>query len=90
MTQHPGGAPAATRSAGQAFAALFRLLKVARPERPIHPHGLGLSGELTRTGNPAAPSGIDWLDEAGWMPWKPASPARWAFPRHCPTSWGSR
>ncbi|MFC9772356.1 MULTISPECIES: SRPBCC domain-containing protein [unclassified Pseudarthrobacter] len=65
MTQHPGGAPAATRSAGQAFAALFRLLKVARPERPIHPHGLGLSGELTRTGSPAAPSGIDWLDNAG-------------------------
>lgn len=65
MTQHLSDAPAATGAAGHAFASLFRLLKLARPDRPIHPHGLGLTGELTRTGSPAAPSGIDWLDSAG-------------------------
>ena len=65
MTQHLSDAPAATGAAGQAFASLFRLLKLARPDRPIHPHGLGLTGELTRTGSPAAPSGIDWLDSGG-------------------------
>lgn len=56
---------AVTGSAGQAFAALFRLLKLVRPDRPIHPQGLGLAGELARTGNPAGPSGIDWLDSPG-------------------------
>lgn len=65
MTQQLRVGSAVTGSAGQAFAALFRLLKLARPDRPIHPHGLGLAGELTRTGNPAAPSGIDWLDSPG-------------------------
>lgn len=65
MTQQPSLTSAVTGSAGQAFAALFRLLKLARPDRPIHPEGLGLAGTLTRTGNPAGPSGIDWLDSAG-------------------------
>ncbi|WP_457945869.1 SRPBCC family protein [Pseudarthrobacter sp. alpha12b] len=65
MTQQLRVVPTVTGSAGQAFAALFRLLKLARPDRPIHPQGLGLAGELTRTGNPAGPSGIDWLDSPG-------------------------
>jgi hypothetical protein len=65
MTQQLRVVSAVTEGAGQAFAALFRLLKVARPDRPIHPQGLGLAGELTRTGNPAGPSGIDWLDSPG-------------------------
>ncbi|MDQ0663327.1 hypothetical protein QFZ35_001825 [Arthrobacter ulcerisalmonis] len=65
MTQQLRVDSAVTGSAGQAFAALFRLLKLARPDRPIHPQGLGLAGELSRTGNPAEPSGIDWLDSPG-------------------------
>ncbi len=56
---------AVTEAAGQSFAGLFRLLKVVRPGRPIHPKGLGLTGELTRTGNPIEPSGLDWLDSPG-------------------------
>ena len=59
MTQQPRVLSTVTGSAGQAFAALFRLLKLARPDRPIHPQGLGLAGQLTRTGNPAQPSGIE-------------------------------
>ena len=65
MTQQLRAVSAVIGSAGQAFAALFRLLKLARPDRPIHPEGLGLAGVLTRTGNPAGPSGIDWLDSPG-------------------------
>jgi hypothetical protein len=65
MTQQLRVVSAVTGSAGQAFAALFRLLKLARPNRPIHPQGLGLAGELCRTGNPAGPSGIDWIDSPG-------------------------
>lgn len=59
----PGGA--VTNVAGHSFAGLFRLLKVVRPDRPIHPEGLGLAGELARTGNPIEPSGLDWLDSPG-------------------------
>jgi hypothetical protein len=58
-------APGVTETAGRGLAALFRVLKVARPDRPIHPKGLGLTGELTRTGTSGEPSGIDWLDDAG-------------------------
>ncbi|WP_251046542.1 SRPBCC family protein [Arthrobacter sp. ISL-85] len=65
MTQQLRIDSAVTGSAGRAFAALFRLLKLARPDRPIHPEGLGLSGTLARTGNPAGPCGIDWLDSPG-------------------------
>jgi len=65
MTQQLRVSSAVTASAGQAFAGLFRLLKLARPDRPIHPQGLGLHGTLTRTGNPSGPSGIDWLDAPG-------------------------
>jgi len=65
MTQQLRVVSAVTESAGQAFAALFRLLKLARPGRPIHPEGLGLSGTVARTGNPGGPSGIGWLDSPG-------------------------
>jgi hypothetical protein len=58
-------APAVTDTAGRAFAALFRLLKVVRPDRPIHPKGIRLDGELTRTGHSGQPSGLDWLDAPG-------------------------
>jgi hypothetical protein len=59
--------------AGQAFAAVFRAIKAVRPGRPIHPRGVSLVGELTRTGAvgraaggiPGARSGIGWLDAAG-------------------------
>ncbi|MFF1254971.1 SRPBCC family protein [Pseudarthrobacter sp. NPDC058329] len=57
--------PGVTEPAGRAFSALFRLLKVVRPDRPIHPKGIGLAGVLTRTGSSAEPSGLDWLDSAG-------------------------
>ncbi|WP_426226226.1 SRPBCC family protein [Pseudarthrobacter sp. DSP2-3-2b1] len=58
-------APGATETAGRAFAAVFRAIKVGRPDRPIHPQGLGLQGELIRTGNVTGSSGLDWLDAAG-------------------------
>ena len=58
-------APGITGTAGQAFAGLFRILKAVRPDRPIHPKGLGLTGELVRTGNPFETSGLDWLDTLG-------------------------
>ncbi|WP_461172161.1 SRPBCC family protein [Arthrobacter sp. Z1-9] len=61
-------APAVTDTAGRAFAALFRLLKMVRPDRPIHPKGIGLAGEMTRTGNSGEPSGLDWLDAPGIDP----------------------
>ncbi|WP_461187480.1 SRPBCC family protein [Arthrobacter sp. Z4-13] len=60
--------PGVTETAGRAFAALFRLLKVARPHRPIHPKGIGLTGQLTRAGNSGGPSGLDWLDTPGIDP----------------------
>ena len=63
-----GPVAALTDAAGRFFAAGFRLLKLARPDRPIHPEGLGLAGELMRTGNPGEPSGLDWLDAPGLDP----------------------
>ncbi len=62
----PGDAtPAVTEAAGRAFAGMFRLLKLARPDRPIHPEGIGLAGHLTRTGSTGATSGLEWLDTPG-------------------------
>ncbi|MFX1819120.1 MULTISPECIES: SRPBCC family protein [Micrococcaceae] len=58
-----GGALSAT--AGGAFAGMFRLVKLARPDRPIHPDGVALAGDLARTGSPGEPSGLDWLDQPG-------------------------
>lgn len=56
---------ALSATAGGAFAGMFRLLKLARPDRPIHPDGVGLAGDLARTGSPGEPSGLDWLDQPG-------------------------
>ena len=64
------GSTGVTETAGRAFAAMFRALKLARPDRPIHPDGVGLEGELTRTGDHGRPSGIDWLDAPGADPVK--------------------
>lgn len=61
-------APAVTEAAGRAFAAVFRLLKLVRPDRPIHPQGIGLAGELTRSGTSGEASGVDWLDVPGIDP----------------------
>jgi hypothetical protein len=61
-----------TALAGAAFSLIFKALKVLRPERPIHPKGTPLTGELTRdglgsTGNPqhGEPSGVPWIDLPG-------------------------
>jgi hypothetical protein len=54
-----------TAAAGQAFAALFRAMKLVRRDRPIHPEGLSLTGELTRTGSSGGSSGLDWVDTPG-------------------------
>ena len=53
-----------TAALGRGFAGLFTPLKAVRPQRPIHPDGVWLTGTLTRTG-PAVPSGISWLDGTG-------------------------
>jgi hypothetical protein len=50
-------------AAGVAFAAAFRALKVLRPDRPIHPTGVALTGTIERRGN--AGSGIQWIDSPG-------------------------
>ncbi|WP_228404096.1 SRPBCC family protein [Pseudarthrobacter sp. L1SW] len=73
MTDHllkdqPATGGALSTTAGGAFAGLFRLLKLARPDRPIHPDGVGLAGFLVRPGSPGSPgesSGLDWLDAPG-------------------------
>ena len=65
LSDQPAAGGALSTTAGGAFAGMFRLLKLARPERPIHPEGVGLSGHLARTGSPGEPSGLDWLDQPG-------------------------
>ena len=50
-------------AAGLAFAALFKVLKVLRPDRPIHPTGVALTGEIHK--RPGAGSGIAWVDSPG-------------------------
>ena len=74
MTRGPGGAAGlGTDLAGRTFAAGFKALKALRPNRPIHPKGISLAGELTRhgvggaasTGLPRERSGISWLDSPG-------------------------
>lgn len=53
--------------AGLAFAAVFKALKVLRPDRPIHPSGVALAGTIERHPSGSA-SGIDWIDSAGTDP----------------------
>lgn len=59
-------APAAlAETTGRALGGIFKVLKIVRPVRPIHPHGMALHGTLIRTGSPAEPSGVEWLDLPG-------------------------
>lgn len=50
------------RAGGQGLKAVFALLKLLRPERPIHSHGVMLEGTLTHT---RVFSGEEWLDSSG-------------------------
>ncbi|MGX9900097.1 SRPBCC family protein [Arthrobacter sp. SA17] len=66
------GISSAAGVAGLGFALIFKALKVVRPERPIHPKGTLLTGELIRDGlgnadNPqhSEPSGVPWIDVPG-------------------------
>jgi hypothetical protein len=51
-------------AAGRAFAAIFKALKVLRPDRPIHPTGVALTGAIERRPGGAG-SGILWMDSPG-------------------------
>lgn len=51
-------------AAGLVFAAGFKALKVLRPDRPIHPMGVALTGSIER--HPGAEqSGVAWADTPG-------------------------
>ncbi len=56
-----------TTALGKGFASLFATMKAVRPQRPIHPDGVWLTGTLTRTGPPVS-SGISWIDGTGQDP----------------------
>lgn len=57
---------AVSRAAGDAFALIFRALKLVRPDRPIHPKGTLLAGEVSRESLVLAEhSGITWIDRPG-------------------------
>ena len=51
-------------AAGVAFAALFKVLKTLRPDRPIHPAGVALTGTIERSPGTTG-SGIRWIDSPG-------------------------
>lgn len=51
-------------TAGRGFALLFRGIKTLRPQRPIHPEGVSLTGPLEKF-PPGRRSGISWLDTPG-------------------------
>jgi hypothetical protein len=55
----------ASTIAGRGFQQVFRALKTVRPARPIHPHGVGLTGSLERLPMMAPDSGIAWLGTPG-------------------------
>ncbi|MDF9750437.1 hypothetical protein [Arthrobacter sp. ES3-54] len=54
-------------TAGLAFAAVFKALKVVRPDRPIHPAGVALTGVIERRPG-STRSGISWIDSPGSDP----------------------
>lgn len=60
-----GAAATVTRALGEAVAAGFGMVKLLRPDRPIHPKGIALTGRLVRSGTPDSASGLDWLDAPG-------------------------
>jgi hypothetical protein len=82
--------PTASDAAGQAFAALFRAIKLLRPDRPIHPDGVRLAGELARSGArggapaDAETSGIGWLDSPGVDPVEARLSRSVGLPRELP------
>lgn len=51
-------------AAGRALAAVFRTIKILRPDRPIHPSGVALTGTIARQPGTTA-SGIRWVDSPG-------------------------
>ncbi|MDQ0820848.1 hypothetical protein QFZ79_003220 [Arthrobacter sp. V4I6] len=51
-------------AAGLAFAAVFKAIKILRPDRPIHPSGVALTGTIERRPGDTA-SGISWIDSPG-------------------------
>jgi hypothetical protein len=53
--------------AGTALRGFFSLLRRIRHPRPIHPHGLVLTGQATWI-HDAAPSGIGWIDDVRATP----------------------
>lgn len=53
-----------SRVAGLAFAAVFKALKILRPDRPIHPAGVALTGTIEKHPGSAG-SGILWIDSVG-------------------------
>ncbi|MDP9998378.1 hypothetical protein [Pseudarthrobacter sulfonivorans] len=53
-----------SRAAGAGFAALFKGLKTVRPDRPIHPSGVALTGTIKRSTSTTS-SGIPWIDSPG-------------------------
>lgn len=54
--------PLAARAGGQAFKSVFAVLKLFRPDRPIHRSGVVLQGTLVHT---RVFSGEDWMDSSG-------------------------
>jgi hypothetical protein len=67
VSDGPSEAGTAPAVVGELLAAVFAGIRLLRPGRPIHPHGVVLSGVLERTGT-AVPSGIDWVDAPGRDP----------------------
>lgn len=71
-----------SRAAGAGFAALFKSLKALRPDRPIHPAGVALTGTIERYPG-TTDSGIGWIDSPGNDPVEArlsrsiGTPARW-------------
>ncbi|WP_309107870.1 SRPBCC family protein [Arthrobacter sp.] len=66
------GISSAAGVAGLGFALIFKALKIVRPERPIHPKGTLLTGELTKEGpgntdslRHIRSSGVPWIDLPG-------------------------
>jgi len=51
-------------AAGQVLAAFFKALKVLRPNRPIHPTGVALTGTIEKPPG-CVGSGILWIDSPG-------------------------
>lgn len=51
-------------AAGSALAAVFKAMKILRPDRPIHPVGVALAGTIERQPGSAG-SGIRWADSPG-------------------------